>query len=483
MAQMKRAWTMTAMLAVASASASAAASASEAAATQAQPEAAGGDAAARARMVQGDARGALLLMRAHVAAHPGDRAARLDLVRYLTWSGDYAAADAVLRADADAVASTEGRALQANLLAWGGRLQQAGDINGALLAAEPEAFMPNYNQAVITRQTMQPLSAQPYVDTVARLQPGSRDARDLARGTWVRTSASVALEFQQRDDSDDIQARWTGLRAQLPIGERLRLVGELGGAEHSAPVGSPYAPIGGGTSLDETRALAGLRFASSESVEWSAMLGQSRLEGDAESVWRAGVAWRASDTWRLGARVDRDRVAISPRALSLGITRVGGGLELRWNPDLAWTGDLSWRQDRYSDDNQRAEVELALRRAVLRRPKFMLDLGGAVQHLHYDHDPANGYYAPDNYRRYALTAVAYLGFSDDVGLSLQGGLGRQRDENFSGWRRANDFSAELVAGIFSPWEFRIRAAWSERVQNAGAYDGTHVGLTLTHRFR
>ena len=60
-----------------------------------------------------------------VANHPDDRDARLDLVRYLTWNGDFAAAEAVLLADPVTATSDEGREVHASLLAWGGRLQEA----------------------------------------------------------------------------------------------------------------------------------------------------------------------------------------------------------------------------------------------------------------------------------------------------------------------------------------------------------------------
>ena len=100
----------------------------------------------------------------------------------------------------------------------------------------------------------------------------------------------------------------------------------------------------------------------------------------------------------------------------------------------------------------------------------------------FDDNPGNGYYAPDDYRRYALTGFSYIGISEDVGLSLQAGLGRQRDETFDSWRRANDFNAQLVFGILSPWQFSINAGYSERVQNTGAYEGHTWGVTLTHRF-
>ena len=40
----------------------------------------------------------------------------------------------------------------------------------------------------------------------------------------------------------------------------------------------------------------------------------------------------------------------------------------------------------------------------------------------------------------------------------------------------------MVFGILEPWQFSVFAAYSERVQNTGAYDGTSWGMTLTRRF-
>jgi hypothetical protein len=65
---------------------------------------------------------------------------------------------------------------------------------------------------------------------------------------------------------------------------------------------------------------------------------------------------------------------------------------------------------------------------------------------------------------------------------VQAGLGRQRDETFTAWRRANDISASLVVGIFSPWQLSVNAGYSERVLNTGAYEGRSWGITLTRRF-
>lgn len=440
------------------------------------------DAQARMRMMDGDSRGALSLMQQHVDAMPNDDAARLDLVRYLTWAGKYARAEKILLANPALAVSAEGSVLHANLLAWGGRWQSAKVINDALLNVAPEDFMANFNQAIIFRQTATPALATPFVDKVNALRPGTKDALDLARGTKVRTDSFVAFDWQQFDDSIDIVSIQPRLLGSFVLNDEWRLTAEAGRNEISAPVFSFYAPIYGGRSVDENRGLVGVRFAPNEQLTFSAAVGQSNIPNDSTTLWRAGLDYRASDSWSWAFNADHDRVMISPRSTSLELTRDAFEVRTRFTPNMNWTANASLRVDSYSDNNHRNEWNLSASRAVVRQPGFMLDLGGAVQHLHYDADPGNGYYAPDNYRRYSITASSYIGFTDNVGLSLQGGLGRQRDENFTSWRSANDISAELVVGIFSPWELRVRAAHSQRVQNVGAYDGNSVGFTVTRRF-
>lgn len=440
------------------------------------------DAQARVRMGQGDARGALQMMREHVANHPDDRDARLDLVRYLTWNGDFAGAEAVLLADPATAASDEGREVHASLLAWGGRLQEAQALNAPLLAADADAFIPNYTQAIALRQTAQPRLALPYVAAVERVRPDSKDAVDLARSTKVRTQSFVAFEYVRTDDSDDLVSSRPTVRADIAHGDALHFTAELGRWDNSAPAGSPFLAVDGDRSVAQTRGLVGVRYASSPRTEWSAAAGHSSIDGDGTALWRAAVDHRANDSIRLGLSVDRDRLAISPRSLSLGIDRTATIGQFHWTPDLRWTGDLIVRHDNYSDGNDSVEWMAALRRAVMRQPGMSLDLGAMVQHISHDENLGNGYYAPDRYRRYGLTANAYFGISDDVGLSLQGGLGRQRDETFTSWRRANDLGGTLVFGIHSPWQFLVHAGYSERVQMTGAYEGYSWGMALTRRF-
>ena len=309
-----------------------------------------------------------------------------------------------------------------------------------------------------------------------------RDARDLARAVHVRTDSFVALDYRHGSDSDDLVRSQPTVRAELAQGEALRWTAELGRWQYRSPLSSPFASVDGRSSVSQTRALFGARYAPGLYTTLSAAVGTSHIPGDDLTLWRLSLDQHVTDQVQLNLVLDHDRVDASPRSVSLGIARTGLAGHVQWRPDFNWTGDLWLQREHYSDGNDRTHWSAALRRAAVRRVGLMLDLGVTGEYLAFDTHPGNGYYAPSNYRRYALTASLYVGMGQDAGLSLQTQLGRQKDENLTHWRRAADVNAELVVGIFSPWQLNVYAGYSDRLLNTGAYRGRTVGMTLTRRF-
>ena len=436
---------------------------------------------AHLRMGEGNPEAAMLLMREHVAEHPGDNAARLDLARYLAWNGDYDQAEQVLLADPAAAESPEGRALHGYILAGAGRMRGARGYDAPLLDDPAQSFQANYNEAIALSLGTRPAMADANVAAARALKPG-KDVDDLEKRVWVRKASYLRFGVPYYWSSDELSSFQPTLSGEYAVNEGLRLTGELGHWTHDADgSANPFQAIGGG-GVDEDRILLGLRHAPTEYSEISVAVGHSSLPGDGTHLWRLRGEAMFSDAFSASILFERDRLAASPRSLSLGITRSGGELHLHFTPDMNWTGDAWARRDNYSDDNNRTDVVLALRRAALRKPRLILDIGGVLEHMHYDSYTTNGYYAPDNYRRYGITAHAYVGLGTETGLSLHAVLGRQRDETFTSWRSANDLDATLVLGALSKWETRLTAAYSQRAANTGAYEGYFVGATITRRF-
>jgi hypothetical protein len=435
---------------------------------------------AREASARGDTAAAISIMREHLAAHPDDAAAKKDLARYYIWTGAYIEADALLSPMADGDA--EARSLLAYNAAWAGRIDRALALNADGLARDAGDFQANYTQAIALRQTARAYTAWPHVETVERAKPGSRDATDLRTGTRQRTASEVSLSWGLSDDSDDIRADRVGLSAAIDVAQDWRLLADWSTGSYRAPIGGGYQPVSGGTRIDEDQLWLGASYTPAQDTVITAMAGRSRTDLESDTLGLLRIDQRVNDDWRFSLGADRDRLGISPRSVSLGLMRDRYLAQVRYTPDLHWTADALFSRQDISDGNARSEVQLAVRRAVVRSPRAWLDIGGEVQWLSYDEAPGTGYYAPDNYRRFALTASAYLPVSQDAGFSLRAGAGLQRDETFSGWESANDLGVDFTSRFARDWQLQISAGYSNRAQAAGVYDARSFGVRLRKQF-
>jgi hypothetical protein len=440
--------------------------------------------AARSAAAAGRIGEGLRLLDRHLAAHPDDRAARIDRARFLAWRGDHAAALATL--DGLGPDDIETALLRARIHAWAGRRNASLAINAPVRAAAPDNHDAQWNQALASRLGERPEQALPALAQVTATQPDSRDTRDLARAVRLPMFSSVGLPIHRYSDDDDIEIESVGLDASVRVSETWRL--HAGGVQrtHRAPVGNPFAPVTGGDEIDEDRVAIGATASLSPSTAVTVHLVRSRLDpagGDGTATLGSlALRHRATDDFAFGLRAERERVAASPRAISLGVLRNTVALDALWQPTLRdRIGLYGWFDD-YSDGNRRRAVLADWRHAVVRHERGSVDLGLQGEWQGFSHDPGNGYYSPDRYTRIAPVASAYLPLGQDAGLYLQTSLGVQRDETFDRWKRAASVNAELTLGIHSRWQLVGRAAYSRQLNEFGQYEGRSVGLELRYRF-
>ena len=426
---------------------------------------------------------ALARIDAYLAAHPDDRAAQLDRARFLAWRGDYAAAYEALSKFPDS--DVEAAGLRARTLAWADRRDAALALNTPLYQTSPGSYDLAWTQALALRQGEWPQRALPALAAVQSLKPDATDTHALVDAVRVPLFSTVSAPLSIYSDSDDIEIRSAGLGANLWLSDRLHLLVDGTRREHSARAGGPFAPLGGGDSVDETRAGLGLRYAFSPDVAVEGWAGRSHLDDDTTAtddvtIGRLSLSQHVSDAVSYVLTADRDRVDASPRALA--VLRNGLSVDVRWMPGLrdTWSGRASWQD--FDDDNRRQSLLADYRHAMWRGDHVMFDLGGQAEWQHNSTNTGNGYYSPDRYVRVAPQASAYIGMTPNAGLYLSAALGVQRDETFDSWKRAGDVNAELTVGIFSPWQLVARAGYSQRLNQFGRYEGRTVGLELRYRF-
>lgn len=423
---------------------------------------------------------ALRLIDTYLAEHPDDRAAQLDRARFLAWSGDYARAEAALTG----AEGEDATAVRARVLAWAGRRDAALALNAPLYEADPEDYDNAWTQSLILRQGEWPHRALPALATVQAIKPDEKDSVDLAKAVRLPLFSSVGLAPSEYSDSDDIEIRSVAIDANVWLSDRWRLLASAARREHSAAFGGPFALLTGDNHVDEDRIGAGLRFAPSPDTALELWLGDSRIDNglgsDGETIGRVQFSQYASDAFNYVLTYDRDRVDASPRALT--VTRDGLAADLHWTPSLRDRVDARIASDDFDDDNRRTTLLASYARALHRGERASFDLGLQAEGQHNSRNTDNGYYSPDRYRRYAVTASSYIALGQEAGFYLSAALGQQKDETFDGWKRATDLNAELTLGIFSQWQLVSSAGYSQRLNQFGRYEGISVGLHLRYRF-
>ena len=428
---------------------------------------------------------ALRLVDAYLAEHPDDADALLDRATYQAWNGDYPRAIETL--DRRGKDDAAGRQLRARIYGWDARRDAAMALSTPAYEAAPDDYDNAWTQALAARLGQRPEQALPALDTVLKLKPESKDSQALAKIVHLPMWSSVSLPVSRYSDSDDIETTSVGLDADLRLSDAWRLFAGSARREHSAPATGPFAPLNGGSELDETRTYVGARYSASPKAAFEFALGNTRLSGDngfsdSDSFGRAQFSYQASDAFAYTLSATRDRVAFSPRALSAGITSNAASASLRWRPGMRDSINGWIAFDDYSDGNSRHMLAVDWRHSVYRGPKANVDLGAQADWLGYSRSPGNGYYSPDRYQRIAPTFNAYFKLSDEAGLMLSAAVGVQRDETFDHWKRASDVGAVLTVGILTHWQLVGNVGYSERINEFGRYEGSNAGLTLRYRF-
>ena len=452
---------------------------------------------------------ALHLLDQHLATNPDDRAARLDRATWLAWTGDYAASIETLDTLGDD--GSEARALRARVQAWAGRRDAALALNTPLYTAslEPQppvqlasassefdagvgqgqsdAYNIAWTQALAERLGERPERALAPLAQVQRMQPGTKDTLDLMNAVRLPLYSYVGMPVSSYADSDDIDIKGRALEANLRVSDVVRILADGTKRVHEAPVSSPFAPLGGGDQVDEMRTGLGARLSLTPDLALEGWGGRSELDfangdDDGETIGRLLVTHHASDTFSYTVGYERDRVAYSQRALSMGIVRNSGYAEMRITPTMRDTVAVRLAADSFSDDNRRRAFNADWRHAIHRGEKANVDVGLQADWLGFSEDPGNGYYSPDNYRRIAPVVSSYIALAPETALYVSAALGVQRDDTFSSWKRAFDVGADLTLGIFGPWQLVASGGYSERLNEFGQYNGTSFGLQLRYRF-
>lgn len=173
----------------------------------------------------------------------------------------------------------------------------------------------------------------------------------------------------------------------------------------------------------------------------------------------------------------------SPRLISLQIMeqRIGGTVQ--WQPFIQNYLNVQFSHSTLSDDNAYWHLNLWPKKRIYSSQKWQITMGINGDSWNYQKRAINkGYYAPLHFQSYQGTVDAYYAISENIGYSISGGFGIQKDETFPHYFYGEDLATQLYWGIFTDWELKINAAYTLRMNPDGSYRCWTSGIILTRRF-
>jgi hypothetical protein len=340
----------------------------------------------------------------------------------------------------------------------------------------------NLTQTVALAMQRQARAALSSLDAVRQIAPASQESRDAERVVRTMLSSSVEPTFTVYSDSDRLEVQRFSPRAMVSLRTGTQITAGYERTTLSARSGSGLDQENGATAADYRHSWVGVGQKLGP-LTLNVQGGYAEPGAEQLVTYRVDVAARASDSLLVVLQRSSDAVVISPRTVGLGLTQIAHRAQVQWAPTLQSLVAFDAQLQEFSDGNRRLELLIAPRRSFARTAAFNLDLGVSAYRLETDHDLANGYYDPQRYEHYALTAFPYFKISENVGLSLTSALGAQRDSSTAAFRFGGTVGGEATFGIYAPWVLKVNgsASMNQRLAS-GAFRGVSGGVVLVRRF-
>ena len=421
--------------------------------------------------------------RALLERWPEHAQAWIELARCQVWRGDSAAAIALLDRYVESFGDgPEARRERARALAVP-RPRASLDLLATLLEAAPGDLDLRGLEPIALARSGHPGEALERVDQLVLDGGGEPSVESVARVVTTPLRPTLDARFDFYRDGDSVERTRTRFEAAGGLGAEHRWHLGLEETSLTADRGSGLAARRTDT-IRSTAIELGIVARPWAALELDAAVGEREIDGGGDlTPYHLALRWEPGDTLAIALERRRDLHDVSPRAVELEVARTQNRLGFVWRPTLRNHVELWAARDTYSDGNRRSEVIFAPRRQTLRRSHFNLDLGLEGRWMEFDFDPGPQYWAPLEYRRYALTGFGYWKMADDHGASLNFALGWFRDDVMNDYRFGGDAAFEGYFGIYRDWQLRLRAAYSENArQPSGAFDAWSGSLLLTRRF-
>lgn len=172
----------------------------------------------------------------------------------------------------------------------------------------------------------------------------------------------------------------------------------------------------------------------------------------------------------------------TPRSVSLEIMEQRTSMFVQWQPFIQKYLYLLSSYSTLSDHNNYWHINAWPKARVFGSQQWLINLGMDADIWTFARRANDGYFSPRFFQEYESTVEIYHGFTENIGVSLAGGFGIQKDEILSHFYYAEDLNARLIYGIVDNYQLQLKGGYTLRANPIKNYQCRIVSLVLTKRF-
>lgn len=377
---------------------------------------------------------------------------------------------------------------RARVLALAGRYQSALALNNLLLRKRPHEPYLLSTEVTAFSKANQTNQAIFYLNQLNKITPNERETKNLSAITLtpLRSNINAEADFAGASDTTRVDDFPVGVQYFLSPTTSLLFQGLYEYA--SASVLSGLEAINGHTSIFDESVRVGFT-TQFEAINIKGLVGGLKVQhennhGIYDALLNTNLGERAQFSFESSHDLFRPYlVPQSPRLISLQVMEERNGVSLQWQPSLQKYLNVVTSYSTLTDDNNYWHTNVWPKARVYGTEHWLVTLGVDGDFWRFKRRAMDGYYSPLFFQGYEGTVEAYYAYSDNIGCSVSGGFGAQKDETFPHLFYEEDLAMQLFIGILRDWELQIKGGFTLRENpthhNYRYWSG---GVILTRRF-
>lgn len=438
---------------------------------------------------QGRTDDAILAYESFLIFYPNDANVWLDYAEVLSWTENYIGAFSAIEQYKNLAGETEAyKTKQARFLALADRYDSALKINGPLLKNKPKDLYLLSTEVTALVKAYQRKRALNYLKKINELYKNDPQVIGLNAMILTPFRANISPGADYISASDTTKILSIPLAAQYYLSPTTGLIFRSLYERATAALGSGLETINGQESIFDSSAMLGVTTQIASWFNVSALAGGLDIQNENHhGIYEVNIMPNIAQASRLVFtnlyNLYRPYlVPQSPRSISLQIMESRNSLVMDWQPFVQKYLNVVVSHSDLSDTNAYWHYNLWPKARVYGSESWKITLGANADIWQYKKRLNNGYYDPLNFNGYEATIETYYIQSENVGYSVWGGFGMQKDETFPHYYYEEDLGLQAFFGLYTDWELRLKSGYTLRKNPTGNYHAWSVGLLLTRRF-